>query len=120
MNREILKQSGIDYDRGVKRFLGDVDLYEEVLLDFINDTALSEAKKAFEREDYKSLTERIYELKGSSGNTDMTALFQATSALVVLLRSGAYTREQVKAGLDQVEEACKIAADGIKRAQEQR
>ena len=87
-NVELLRQAGVDYPAGVARFMGDTALYETVLSAFLRDKTLETAQSAYRSGDQKALFDCAHEVKGSSGNTDMTALYAASCALVELLRGG--------------------------------
>ncbi len=54
MDREILKQAGIDYERGAARFSGDTELYEALLEAFLTqDDSFDGVPEAFARRDYE-------------------------------------------------------------------
>ncbi|MDO5111544.1 MAG: Hpt domain-containing protein [Clostridia bacterium] len=97
MNVEILKNAGIDYDHAVKRFMGKASIYEKVLGDFLNDTALDRALVAFDAGDTQGLFSCAHEIKGVSGNMDITRLYDATCELVELLRGGKFSDDALKA-----------------------
>ncbi|AMJ40804.1 hypothetical protein SAMN02745151_01622 [[Clostridium] propionicum DSM 1682] len=86
MDSEILKSSGIDFDKGVARFLGDRQLYESILITFLYDDTFEKGKAALETENYKNLYEFVHTLKGVAGNTDMTTLYLTTAVLSEYLR----------------------------------
>lgn len=88
MNIQRLTEAGIDYEKGISRFLGDSELYEEVLTLFLEDNVLERAEKAYSEKDDRALFECAHELKGASGNADMTELYQASTVLTELLRHG--------------------------------
>ncbi len=86
MNINTLKQAGIEYDKGLKRCMGDAELYELVLVSFLDEDLLHKSNEAYETKDYKSLYECAHNIKGLSGNTDMTELYETSSALSALLK----------------------------------
>lgn len=86
MNKEILKAHGVDYDAGVRRFMGDEPLYEEMLIAFLADECAANAESALKKQDYKALFEQVHALKGVAGNLDMTELYRAASELTNVLR----------------------------------
>ena len=75
MDISILESCGIDYSHGLARFLGDTALYESVLEMFLNDSTMDEARAAMSARDYQALFEAAHQLKGISGNQDMTMLY---------------------------------------------
>ncbi len=86
MNRTILEENGIDYAAGLRRFMEDQALYEEMLTAFLSDDSFSKAREAFRRGDYKALFEQAHALKGASGNLDMRELYCASGELTEFLR----------------------------------
>ena len=86
MDSEVLKNAGIDFERGVARFLGDRRLYESILVNFLSDNTFAQAKEALKNENYINLYECVHMLKGVAGNTDMTKLYCSTGALCDYLR----------------------------------
>lgn len=116
MDAEKLRQSGIDFDSGVRRFVGDRELYETVLKAFLNDTLLERASAAFDQNDRQALLSAVHELKGASGNSDMTELFSACCRLLVLLRSSDCSLEQIAVGFECLKRAYLLAQEGIRAA----
>ncbi len=76
----------IDCEAGVKRFLGDRLLYEEMLSSFLMDESFPRSDEAFERNDYAALFEQSHALKGVAGNLDMPKLYRAASEMAEYLR----------------------------------
>lgn len=95
MNIELLKESGIDYDNGLKRFLDDEAFYEHVLIAFLDDTSLERAIKAFSDKNFKQLFDCAHEVKGTSGNLDMKELYSSACELVEELRGGIYNENNI-------------------------
>lgn len=118
MNSEIIKKYGIDYESGVRRFIGDRDLYELVLRSFLDDKILDDARLAMKHKDYHRLFECAHEIKGSSSNADMYELCSASGKLVELLRNGNYDDISVEECFDCFVTAYERAKEGIKLAQE--
>lgn len=119
MNINRLQQAGIDYKGGLARFLGDQELYETVLMAFLTDDNLEKARLALGRGDREALFSCAHELKGSSGNSNMTGLYAASCELVSLLRGGAdIGGAETAAGFARFEKAYNAAREGIKEASE--
>ena len=117
MNKVILEQSGIDYSAGISRFLGDRDLYEEMLTAFLSDDCFSKVKEAFDSRDYKKLLEHVHSMKGASSNLDMVELYHASSELTEYLRNGEEPEASVVALLfDKMKSAYIQVIDGIRSA----
>ncbi|MDO4560978.1 MAG: response regulator [bacterium] len=119
MNKsKILLQYGIDYAGGLARFLDDQELYDSVLEAFLTDTLLAKARRAFEDGDRATLFSCVHELKGSSGNANMTALYEASCELVSLLRDNAGSDEEIAESFARFTDAYLLARDGIRKALE--
>ncbi len=117
MNRETLIQHNIDCDAGIRRFMGDRELYEEVLAAFLEDDSLSRAESAYEQHDYMALFDQAHAIKGASGNLDMTALYVASSELTEYLRhNDAPDPAGVSERFETMRTAYKNAAEGIAAA----
>ena len=97
MNTEILKNAGIDFDSGVKRFVGRTQLYEKALLKFTRDTTFERIRAAGESGDRKQLLANAHEFKGMCGNVGLTSLYTAADSLVRLLRGDAPDAAEVDA-----------------------
>ncbi|WMI82326.1 Hpt domain-containing protein [Anaerotignum sp. MB30-C6] len=119
MNSEVLKNAGIDVEKGVTRFLGDRQLFENILLTFLEDETFNKGKNALKKEDYKDLYECIHTLKGVAGNTDMTQLFRTTGVLCDYLRKNQTVEvKEVNSLFNEVEEAYHSVLAGIIAARE--
>ncbi|WP_304509796.1 Hpt domain-containing protein [Anaerotignum sp.] len=114
MDSKVLKEAGIDLERGVARFLGDRQLYESILLNFLVDKTFANAKEAMEEENYKDLYECVHTLKGVAANTDMTILYRTTGELCDYLRKQeAPDKEKTTLLFCQMEEAYYSVMKGI-------
>lgn len=118
MNQQILIDSGIDYQGGLKRLLNDSALYERVLKIFLRDTTFEQANEALICKDYPALFACMHDLKGSSGNMSMTALYAASSALCDELRTEAYNPGRIRALYEVTKNAYDEAKLAIERALE--
>lgn len=116
MNIELLKKAGIDYEAGLKRFLNDSELYEDVLTAFAADDLLERAQEAFRGGDRQQLLKVVHEAKGSCGNADLTNAYTEASALVTMLRSINCTDEEVAEGFKRFEETYEFVRNGIRAA----
>lgn len=116
MDPSALRRAGIDYEAGVARFLGDKELYEEVLGAFLSETSLEEARTAFEGGDETRLLAVAHEVKGSSGNADMAILYEASCSLVALLRDESSGDGDLRAAFTRFEAAYLLAREGVREA----
>ena len=116
MDVGILKEAGIDYESGVKRFMDDAAFYESVLELFLEDTVLDRARIARAAGDRKALFACAHEMKGASGNADLAALFHASEALVELLRNDRGGDDEIESAYQEFERAYIAAKEGIRQA----
>ncbi|MEA4816148.1 MAG: Hpt domain-containing protein [Lachnospiraceae bacterium] len=86
---DILKliDSGINYEEGLKRFLGNHEMYERMLVVFINDENFKNAKKNIKDKNYEALFSCVHEIKGMSGNLSLTSLYNEASEFVCFLKN---------------------------------
>lgn len=103
MRADILKSAGIDYDGGVKRFMGRAALYEKVLAKFPKDLTFSRIKNDMCSGDTEKLLMDTHELKGMCGNISLPDLFSAAEDMVNLLRRGEYEQSDLDASFARLE-----------------
>lgn len=118
MNADILRSAGVDYDRGVNRFMGRAHLYEKTLSKFAKDTTFSRVRAAYLAGDREQLLADAHELKGMCGNIALTPLYEAANALVQLLRSGACTQADLDAAYGRLEKEYHIVYEAVLAALE--
>lgn len=119
MNADILKNAGIDYDGGVKRFLGRAPLYLKTLAKFPKNDTMDRVRADYEKRDREALLQDSHELKGMCGNMSMTKLYLAADAVVTLLRAGGATDEKLAAAMDGLEKEYEIAKEAVLAATEE-
>ena len=119
MNEDILKSAGVDFELGLRRFMGNRQIYEDVLRSFPTDPVFGRLTQAYADRDYKTLFASIHEIKGTSGNVGMTELYYAACELTELLRGGDYVVPMIDTAYARVKAAIDAALDGIRAAGEQ-
>ena len=82
-----LKDGGLDVDKTIERFSGNADMYERFLKKFPNDESYSQIAPAFAANDQEAALNAAHTLKGVSANLGMTALYEACSKTVALIRA---------------------------------
>ena len=102
MNAEILKSAGIDYDRGVKRFMGRAYLYEKTLAKFARDTTVSRLRAAYEADDRAGMFAAAHEFKGMCGTIAISGLHETAGALVECLRGEACSWDAIAAAYEKL------------------
>lgn len=88
MNKEDLIRSGIDYEEGLDRFSGSVQLYEKYLLKLPELTLYEEMKAAINEGDNKAAFEAAHKLKSFTGNLSLGHFHDNVVALTEQLRNG--------------------------------
>lgn len=86
MDKEKLKEVGIDIDSTLQRFMGNEALMEKFLLRFEEDKAYADLVEAVATQDAEKAVTASHTLKGVSGNLSMTELYALTTEQVRLLR----------------------------------
>lgn len=119
MNCDILTDGGIDYNRGLSRFLGDAVLYERVLEAFAEDDVALRARAAYDRNDMAGLLSAVHEAKGTSGNMVLEEAYRLACRLVTLLRGENYTDEEISSAFLEFEKEYLSAQVCILRALEE-
>jgi HPt (histidine-containing phosphotransfer) domain-containing protein len=105
MNETGLKESGIDYVKGLRQFVGNRQIYERYLSDYRSDRHCDDAMAAFDRGDMGETLRQVHALKGLSSTLGMTDLFNACSEMVVRLRDDKTNLYVLSYEMDQVREA---------------
>lgn len=116
MNREILKQAGIEYESGIRRYLDDAEVYELLLIDFCSDDQLRRSTEAFIKKDRKRLLEIVHEVKGTSSNLDMARLCEAASELVLALRDSRSDKGRIEELYRKYADVYAESKEAVKRA----
>lgn len=116
MNAELLKKAGIEYARGVERYLNDAEMYEMLLCDFCADDQLPRSQAAFAQRDGGLLLSVAHEVKGTASNLDMERLFGAASALVTALRDAKPDWNDLDSLFEEYENAFTEAKEAVAKA----
>lgn len=114
MKKELLLSAGIDYDGGVRRFMGNAPLYEKMLDKFLLDESFAAAQENFAGGDWASCLQSVHTLKGLSGNLSINGLFRVSSQIVAALRSD--DLEGVRALFPSLTEEYNAVAEAVKGA----
>ena len=118
MNIETLKACGINYEKGLARFMDDKELYEMAIGMFPNMTSLADAERAFAAKDYAALYDAVHSMKGACGNLDMTDCYLIASDLSKLLHDGDGSDELIAEKFEAFQKAYRHVLAGIEAAQE--
>ena len=105
--------AGIEYTKGLDRFMGNAGLYQKFLTKFLYDGSFEEFCEGYEVGDLVMAEKAVHTLKGTAGNLSMMRLFQATDQTVKAIRAGK-TKEEIKPFVKQVRIAYEQACDVIR------
>lgn len=109
----MLKASGIDYNGGMKRFMGDEELYEEALLIFTEQVSTDAAHVAFDGRDFAAMFDAVHALKGAIGQMNMPICYARVCDLTELLRNAPYNESDIADSLSRLDAALVRAKQGI-------
>lgn len=83
---EELKSMGVDVEQGLDRLMGNVSLYERMLVKLLDMLKNSMVTPEFDSNNYDEIIEKAHAIKGATGNLSITPLYKAYSEVVSLLR----------------------------------
>lgn len=86
--QEDYKAVGIDYEAGLRRFVGNVALYEKYLYRFPQEQEYFKMCQAMQEKDYTEAFKQAHALKGVTATLGLTELYREVSELVEALRAG--------------------------------
>lgn len=114
MDKDLLREYGIDYEKGLGRCMGDSELYTTLLSMFSQDDCFERTRQALEQRDAKAMFDCMHELKGTSGNLALNALYELICPLVERLRTGDADMDEIAPLFEPVEKVYKKTLEGIK------
>lgn len=114
--KEIYEEAGIDYGKGLERFMGNDALYQKFLVKFLYDGSFEEFCAGIEMNDMAMSEKAVHTLKGTAGNLSMTKLFQAADATVQAIRAGKRA-DELKPLIADVKESYQRVCDAIRSQQ---
>lgn len=88
MDKEELMKFGIDYDQGIKRFMGNEELFKKFLIKFKNDNSYSRLMKALKEDNCQEAYNEAHTLKGVAANLSMINLLEIVSEMSKILHDG--------------------------------
>ena len=79
----------VNLDEGLSRVRGNAGLYKRMLGMFANSKEFNAFEEALDAQDWHRAAEVAHAIKGMTGNLSLTAVFEASTQLMVTLRNGA-------------------------------
>ena len=113
MDQDKYQAAGIDFARGLERFMGNTELYKKFLTKFLYDGSFAEFCVGIEMGDMSMAENAVHTLKGTAGNLSLTRLFSAADDMVHALREGK-SGEDVTDLVQKVNKAYQAACDAIR------
>ena len=86
--KQIFSDAGVDYNKGLERFMGNVALYHKFLLKFLGDGSFAYFKECFAAGNLETAGKHVHTLKGTAGNLSLMRLFAAADEMVQAVRAG--------------------------------
>ena len=114
MKEEACRAAGIDYAKGLERFMGNEALYLEFLSKFLYDGSFQEFWAGIEMGDISMAEKAIDTLKGTSANLSLVKLSTLADAIGKELRSGKDV-EEIRPLIYEVREIHEKVCDAIRQ-----
>ena len=83
-----LEKSGVDYREGLEKFMGEEDLYNGLLVDFLTENTFDEAASSLEIGDEDGFLKAVHAMKSVTGTLSMNGLYRLCFDTVEEIRSG--------------------------------
>lgn len=107
----LYKAAGIDYEKGLERFLGKEDVYDKFLAKFLYDGSFEEFCAGVSMNDMSMAEKALFTLRGTIGNLSLDRLLAAVDAAVEAIQSK--KNDEIQAAIDEVNLAYQKACDAI-------
>ena len=114
--KQRLEQTGVEYDKGLERFMGNTELYHRFLHKFLADGSYVEFEQALAAGDMATAEKSVHTLKGTAGNLSLVPLFQAADDAVQGIRTGKHGQDLqllAKAVAEEYNKACTAIRDAL-------
>lgn len=109
---EAFKAAGIDYQKGLDRFMGKEELYNKYLMSFLYDGSFEEFCAGVEMNDLPMAEKALFTLRGTIGNLSMDKLLAAIDAAVAAIRINK-DKADIDNKIAEVNKAYQLACDVI-------
>ena len=114
--KQRLEQVGVEYDKGLERFMGNTELYHKFLRKFLSDGSYVEFEQALAAGDMAAAEKSVHTLKGTAGNLSLMTLFQAADDAVQAIRAGKQGGPELQLLAKSVEEEYSTSCTAIRDA----
>lgn len=86
MERNKMLASGVDYDDGLKRFNGNVLLYDRFMHKFFDDVMMDDLERQLQKKDYITAEKVAHSIKGTAGNLSLGCFYKTIYEMDSLLK----------------------------------
>ena len=83
-----LEDCGLDYNEGLERFLGEAELFDGLLINFLTDNEFDEAKRCVDNGDLKGAEKAVHAMKSTTGTLSMNGLYKLCCEAMDAIREG--------------------------------
>lgn len=112
VNLDAFRDAGIDYEKGIERFMGNEELYLDFLMRFLYDSSFQEFCAGVAMEDMEMAEKALYTLRGTIANLSMDRLLSAIDlALEAIHNKKEYV--EIQNAIDEVNLAYQMVCDAI-------
>ena len=112
--KQTLCNVGVDYSKGLERFMGNVALYHKFLVKFLDDGSYADFVQAFADGDIEKAGKCVHTLKGTSGNLSLMGLFNAADNMVQAIRAGK-SRDELAQLAEEVQQVYEKNCEAIRQ-----
>ena len=110
--KEWYQYAGIDYEEGVRRFLGNEPMYQSFLIKFLQDDSFARLQRDLQAGNLAMADIDVHMLKGVAGNLSMMELFYAADNVIRALQQKSQVKD-IQAVMGPVCDAYDKACDAI-------
>jgi putative hybrid sensory kinase len=114
VKEDVCKAAGIDYAKGLERFMGNEALYLEFMSKFLYDSSFQEFWAGIEMGDLSMAEKSIDTLRGTAANLSMVSLSALAEAIGKELRAGK-SMEEIQPLIYEVREVHQKICDAIRK-----
>jgi HPt (histidine-containing phosphotransfer) domain-containing protein len=82
MNKEVLKEYGIDYEGARERFMDNKVLYEKLLQELFEREDIKKVEEALKLKEYETVHKYLHNMKGVAGNLGVNRVYEPVEMLL--------------------------------------
>lgn len=107
---EMLKESGMEVETTLTRFMDNEELYVRSLKKFLEDPSYQKLLQAMETEDYDEIHKAAHTLKGVTANLGLKSICDVATTIVTKIRSSQFAglSDDMKLLSENYEKICEV------------